>query len=297
MVWKLPPARMEPDRRTGGIAIGRCRSLEDHRRRSSRLHRPLPRQIPRELLPQQLGDRSAGARRWPAWPRLANSVLLRFGPTLVELGVVITALVALVRHRRSTLALLLFACLAQVIFFSIWFEFSERHRLFIAPVWLLLAAMTIAKQPKRATGACRGSRRWQWPTTRSQSSSAAFGRTASTARSSDDMRSPRVDNLDCQMVEIGDLPLYNQDLRHQEPPEPYVRFREQVAATDGILFCMPEYNRGVPGASRMQSMSAHDPRAKRLGPEARRDFPARPERSAGFANHQLRQSASSSICP
>ncbi len=58
----------------------------------------------------------------------------------------------------------------------------------------------------------------------------------------------RGDNLDCQMVEIGDLPLYNQDYDLQRPqPEPYVRFREQVGAADGILFCTPEYNRGVPG--------------------------------------------------
>src|SRR4051794_15369713 len=56
----------------------------------------------------------------------------------------------------------------------------------------------------------------------------------------------RGDNLDCSMVEIGDLPLYNQDL-DGDPPEQWVRFREQVAAADGVLFCSPEYNRGVPG--------------------------------------------------
>ena len=45
----------------------------------------------------------------------------------------------------------------------------------------------------------------------------------------------RGDNLDCQMVEIGDLPLYNQDYDLQrQQPEQYVRFREQIAAADGI---------------------------------------------------------------
>ena len=39
----------------------------------------------------------------------------------------------------------------------------------------------------------------------------------------------RGDNLDCSMIEIGDLPLYNQDHRRANPPEQYVRFREQVA--------------------------------------------------------------------
>src|SRR6478672_447748 len=56
----------------------------------------------------------------------------------------------------------------------------------------------------------------------------------------------RDDNLDCSMVEIGDLPLYNQDLDGNPPPQ-WTRLREQVAAADGVLFCSPEYNRGIPG--------------------------------------------------
>ena len=56
----------------------------------------------------------------------------------------------------------------------------------------------------------------------------------------------RGDNLDCGMVEIGDLPLYNQDL-DASPPEPWVRFRQKIAAADGVLFVSPEYNRGIPG--------------------------------------------------
>ena len=35
----------------------------------------------------------------------------------------------------------------------------------------------------------------------------------------------RNDNLDCSMIQIGDLPLYNQDL-DGNPPEQYVRFRD-----------------------------------------------------------------------
>ena len=56
----------------------------------------------------------------------------------------------------------------------------------------------------------------------------------------------RNDNLDCSMIEIGDLPLYNQDL-DANPPEQCVRFREQIGAADGVLFVSPEYNRGIPG--------------------------------------------------
>ena len=58
----------------------------------------------------------------------------------------------------------------------------------------------------------------------------------------------RGDNLDCSMIEIGDLPLYNQDYDAlpEQPPE-YVRFREQVRSADGVLFVSPDYNRGIPG--------------------------------------------------
>src|SRR5947209_9398440 len=56
----------------------------------------------------------------------------------------------------------------------------------------------------------------------------------------------RDDNLDCSIIEIGDLPLYNQD-HDGDPPEPYVHFRRQIAEADGVLFVSPEYNRGIPG--------------------------------------------------
>ncbi|MDB5453091.1 MAG: NAD(P)H-dependent oxidoreductase [Caulobacteraceae bacterium] len=55
------------------------------------------------------------------------------------------------------------------------------------------------------------------------------------------------DRLDCEIVEIADLPLYNQDY-DADSPQPYARFRERVGAAEGVLFCTPEYNRGVPGA-------------------------------------------------
>src|SRR5437764_7910363 len=45
----------------------------------------------------------------------------------------------------------------------------------------------------------------------------------------------RGDNLDCAMIEIGDLPLYNQDL-DADPPAQWVRLREQIRPADGVLF-------------------------------------------------------------
>jgi chromate reductase, NAD(P)H dehydrogenase (quinone) len=53
--------------------------------------------------------------------------------------------------------------------------------------------------------------------------------------------------LQLAMVEIGDLPLYNQDL-DDAPPAPWTAFRAQIAAADAILFVTPEYNRSIPGA-------------------------------------------------
>jgi NAD(P)H-dependent FMN reductase len=52
--------------------------------------------------------------------------------------------------------------------------------------------------------------------------------------------------LECRAVEIGDLPLYNEDL-DAAPPAAWTRFRDEVRACDAILFFTPEYNRSLPG--------------------------------------------------
>ncbi len=56
------------------------------------------------------------------------------------------------------------------------------------------------------------------------------------------------DSLECAFVEIGDLPLYDQDLETENPPPRWVAFRDAVRPVDGVLFATPEYNRSVPGA-------------------------------------------------
>jgi chromate reductase len=103
----------------------------------------------------------------------------------------------------------------------------------------------------------------------------------------------RGDNLECEMVEIGDLPLYNQDFDSlpEQPPE-YVRFRDQVRGADGVLFCTPEYNRGVPGVLK----NAIDVGSRPYGQSVWDKKPAAIVSASigaigGFgANHQLRQS-------
>jgi chromate reductase, NAD(P)H dehydrogenase (quinone) len=54
--------------------------------------------------------------------------------------------------------------------------------------------------------------------------------------------------LNLQEIGVGELPLYNQDLETQTPPPAWTRFRQQVLASDALLFVTPEYNRSIPGA-------------------------------------------------
>lgn len=51
---------------------------------------------------------------------------------------------------------------------------------------------------------------------------------------------------DYTIIPIGDLPFYDADLETDAPPASWERFREEVAALDGVLFVTPEYNRSVP---------------------------------------------------
>jgi chromate reductase len=49
------------------------------------------------------------------------------------------------------------------------------------------------------------------------------------------------------IVEIGQLPLYNQDL-DDDPPAQWTAFRERIKASDAVLFVAPECNRSLPAA-------------------------------------------------
>jgi NAD(P)H-dependent FMN reductase/ketosteroid isomerase-like protein len=52
--------------------------------------------------------------------------------------------------------------------------------------------------------------------------------------------------LDCNIFEIGDLPLYNEDFDSQPPPS-WEQFRRAIDTHDAVLFVTPEYNRSIPG--------------------------------------------------
>jgi chromate reductase, NAD(P)H dehydrogenase (quinone) len=54
------------------------------------------------------------------------------------------------------------------------------------------------------------------------------------------------DSFVFQQVEIGDLPLYNQD-DDSAPAPSVIRLKAEIAAAQGLLFVTPEYNRSIPG--------------------------------------------------
>ncbi len=54
--------------------------------------------------------------------------------------------------------------------------------------------------------------------------------------------------LELHIIDIGNLPLYNEDLETSTPPASWTEFRNKVSAMDGVLLISPEYNRSMSGA-------------------------------------------------
>jgi chromate reductase len=53
-------------------------------------------------------------------------------------------------------------------------------------------------------------------------------------------------DIDFNFLEIGDLPLYNQD-DDDNQAESVKRLKSEISAADGVMFVTPEYNRSIPG--------------------------------------------------
>lgn len=98
-------------------------------------------------------------------------------------------------------------------------------------------------------------------------------------------------SLELHIIEIGQLPLYNQDF-DDNPPQVSKDFKQAIQASDGVLFVTPEYNRSVPGVLK----NAIDIASRPYGQSAWSGKPAAvmsvsPGAIGGFgANHHLRQS-------
>lgn len=53
------------------------------------------------------------------------------------------------------------------------------------------------------------------------------------------------DAFEARLIQIDDLPMYNQD--HESPvPAPVARFKSEVEASDALLFVSPEHSRSIP---------------------------------------------------
>ena len=97
--------------------------------------------------------------------------------------------------------------------------------------------------------------------------------------------------LDLEIVEIGQMPFYNQDDETDNPPPTFTEFREAIRAADGLLFVTPEYNRSIPAVLK----NAIDVGSRPWGKSVWNGTPGAvisqsPGAIGGFgANHHLRQ--------
>jgi chromate reductase len=99
--------------------------------------------------------------------------------------------------------------------------------------------------------------------------------------------------LKLEIVEIGDLPLYNQDLDDEKRvPAQWQAFRDRVARADAVIFATPEYNRSVPGVLKNAiDVGSRPSRAGALNNKPAAVVSVSPGALSGFgANQHLRQS-------
>jgi chromate reductase, NAD(P)H dehydrogenase (quinone) len=100
-------------------------------------------------------------------------------------------------------------------------------------------------------------------------------------------------SLQLDIVEIGELALYNQDLEENGAvaPQAWTQFRQRIREADGVLFMTPEYNRSMPAAIK----NAVDVGSRPYGSSVWSGKPGAvvsvsPGAIGGFgANHALRQ--------
>jgi chromate reductase len=97
-------------------------------------------------------------------------------------------------------------------------------------------------------------------------------------------------DIKLEIVEIGQLELYNQDF-DPKPPANWVAFRDRVRKAAGVLFVTPEYNRSIPAPMK----NAIDVGSRPYGQSVWDGKPCAvisvsPSAIGGFgANHHLRQ--------
>lgn len=99
------------------------------------------------------------------------------------------------------------------------------------------------------------------------------------------------ESLSLEIVPIGELPLYNEDLE-KSLPDQWKVFRDRLQTFDGVIFVTPEYNRSVPAVLK----NAIDVGSRPYGKNCWDGKPGgvisvSPGKIGAFgANHHLRQS-------
>src|SRR6267143_1492212 len=98
-------------------------------------------------------------------------------------------------------------------------------------------------------------------------------------------------SMKLEIVEIGQLPLFNQDLETGSSPSPWTAFRQRVKAADAVLFVTPEYNRSVPAVLKNALDVGSRPYGASVWDQPGAIVSSSPGAIGGFgANHHLRQS-------
>ncbi|HTH45055.1 MAG TPA: NADPH-dependent FMN reductase [Oxalicibacterium sp.] len=96
--------------------------------------------------------------------------------------------------------------------------------------------------------------------------------------------------LKLSIVEIDEIPLFNQDWEMQ-PPQAVIDLKQAIAKAQAVLFVTPEYNRSIPGVLKNAIDAASRPYGQSAWPgKPAAIISASPSPIGGFgASHHLRQ--------
>ena len=67
--------------------------------------------------------------------------------------------------------------------------------------------------------------------------------------------------ISVEIFDLGDIPLYNQEIEDDGDPASVVAFKDAIAGADALLVATPEYNHGIPGVLKNALDWASRPRA------------------------------------
>jgi len=102
------------------------------------------------------------------------------------------------------------------------------------------------------------------------------------------------ERFDVKFIGIGSLAMYNQDFDDpQKTPPEWLHFREEIKASDAVLFVTPEYNRSMPAVLKNALDIGSRPAGESVwGAKPGAVVSVSPGRIGGFGcNNHLRQTA------